>query len=80
MFGSLPGDDRPWDVKVDGGALRIYTSEEETSTRGALAQDSFDIAPTPGTMLLFDSAVVPHEVLETHRNRLCVVGWFGATC
>lgn len=38
-----------------------------------------DIAPTPGTMLLFDSATVPHEVRPTARGRVCVVGWFGAT-
>lgn len=36
-----------------------------------------DIAPEGGTLVLFDSVSVPHEVLATKvRERLAVVGWF----
>ena len=36
-----------------------------------------DVDPTAGTLVLFDSVVVPHEVLEiTRGERLAVAGWF----
>jgi len=80
----LGGDDswNKWDCRRDGGALRVYTIDgdgEITRTAELQKCDSFtDYAPLPGTMLLFDSRRVPHEVLETHRNRHCIVGWFGS--
>lgn len=53
-------------MAVDGGALRIFSPEE-----------SFvDISPSRGTLVVFRSDSVPHEVLESHRARLAVVGWF----
>lgn len=39
--------------------------------------DIVDVEPTAGTLVLFDSVVVPHEVLEVTRGeRLAVAGWF----
>ena len=39
-----------------------------------------DVEPTAGTLVLFDSVVVPHEVLEVTRGeRLAVAGWFHET-
>ena len=35
-----------------------------------------DITPKGGTLVLFDSASVEHEVLQTYRERWAVVGWF----
>lgn len=35
-----------------------------------------DITPTAGTLVIFDSATVQHEVRTTHRPRAAVVGWF----
>lgn len=36
-----------------------------------------DVVPTGGTLVLFDSVTVPHEVLEvTKGTRLAVAGWF----
>lgn len=35
-----------------------------------------DITPTAGTLVIFDSASVEHEVRTTHRPRAAVVGWF----
>ena len=72
FLGSGDDDERPWDVHRDGGALRVYHPDSET--------EYCDIPPEPGTMVLFRSAVVPHEVLETRRVRKCVVGWFGSNC
>lgn len=35
-----------------------------------------DILPTSGTLVVFDSCAVEHEVLPTRRERLCLIGWF----
>ena len=86
FLGSPPDDehgDRPWDVEIDGRELRIYHSNMNTKREQSAIDGSdnyFDVPPTPGTILLFDSAVVPHEVMETHRKRRSVVGWFGVEC
>ena len=49
---------------ADGGQLRVHTSDAVC-----------DIESTPGTLVLFDSATVPHEVLPTRRERHVCVGW-----
>ena len=49
----------------DGGALRLHLSD------GPL-----DVTPTGGTLALFLSADVEHEVLPARRERLSVAGWF----
>lgn len=75
------GDD--WDCTRDGGALRIHEEEFASFTGQPLQRDPVagrvwsDIAPQPGTVVLFDSACVPHEVVSTRRGRACVVGWMG---
>jgi hypothetical protein len=38
-----------------------------------------DITPTAGSLVIFDSATVLHEVRTTHRPRAAVVGWFRET-
>ena len=35
-----------------------------------------DIYPSAGTLVLFDSVSLPHEVLQTDRERFGVQGWF----
>lgn len=62
--------DSGWDAEW-GGCLRVFedgASEEE--------DESVDIVPEGGTLVLMRSDKVPHEVLETRRARTCVVGWF----
>ena len=34
-----------------------------------------DVTPTGGTLVIFDSVDVMHEVLKTRRERLAAVGW-----
>ena len=41
---------------------------------GASAQ-LLEVAPTAGTLVIFGSSAVPHQVLPTRRERLCVAGW-----
>lgn len=50
----------------DGGALRMYLGGDE----------SLDIAPLAGHMVVFLSGEFPHEVLVTHAERLSLTGWF----
>lgn len=69
LFLGDPTSNRPWDVDCDGGALRVFSGDD-------LGESYEDFSPEPGALLLFDSATVPHQVLETHRTRACIVGWF----
>ena len=77
-------DQRPWDCQLDGGALRIHGSDDWNFNDGLDADRVdqvgdvlVDISPHPGTLVLFDSGVVSHEVMTTHRPRSAIVGWFG---
>lgn len=56
-----------WHAPRDGGSLRIHHSDH----RG----ECTDVEPRAGTLVLFDSASVRHEVLVTRRPRVAVVGW-----
>ena len=64
-------DDVPW-APSDGGALRCYDGAPPTAS-----DESFvDVLPESGSLVLFDSKSVWHEVLPTRRERACLVGWF----
>lgn len=49
-----------------GGALRLYLADGETR----------DVLPRAGSLLVFLSAEMPHEVLPATRERLSLTGWF----
>jgi SM-20-related protein len=53
----------------DGGALRAYASMEAR-------EPSHEVLPEGGTLVVFLSDRVPHEVLPTARQRLSLTGWF----
>ncbi len=51
-----------------------FISTEDISGHGI---EIIDVVPNAGTLVLFDSVVVPHEVLEVKSGqRLAVAGWF----
>lgn len=58
-------NDPGW-VEEDGGALRVHASDKCT----------IDILPECGSLVLFDSCAVEHEVRPTNRDRTCLIGWF----
>lgn len=60
----------PWNIERDGGALRIYDGES--------SQILCDVVPESGTLVVFSSTSVWHEVLPVLRKRVCVVGWFNS--
>ena len=49
-----------------GGALRLYLTDGSTH----------DVLPEAGTLVVFLSADLPHEVLPATRERLSLTGWF----
>jgi len=55
---------KDWAAK-DGGELILYTNPDEIR-----------IAPEFGTLVVFLSKDVPHEVLMTNCNRHSIAGWF----
>ncbi|MBX9714577.1 MAG: 2OG-Fe(II) oxygenase [Pseudomonadaceae bacterium] len=48
-----------------GGALRLYLADDR----------ELDVLPEAGTLVLFLSADLPHEVLPATRERLSLTGW-----
>ena len=50
----------------EGGALRLYPEGAEPQ----------DVLPQLGTLVVFLSANLPHEVLPATRERLSLTGWF----
>ena len=50
---------------ADGGQLISFDGSEPT-----------EFLPTSGSLVLFDSLAVEHEVRPTQRERDCLVGWF----
>ena len=59
-------NDETWDEHKDGGSLRLHLPENRTR----------DVPPTGGTLVLFQSDALPHEVRDTTRERYVVVGWY----
>lgn len=53
-----------WQIS-DGGILRLYSGE-----------DFFDVEPIAGTLAVFLSGEIEHEVLESRAPRLTFTGWF----
>lgn len=51
---------------MDGGQLRLYPEGSE----------AIEVQPEAGTLVLFRSADLPHEVLQAGRERWSVAGWF----
>ncbi|AGA76320.1 2OG-Fe(II) oxygenase [Echinicola vietnamensis] len=54
----------------DGGALRMYIPGDNGE------ETSMDIHPYGGQLVVFLSGEIPHEVLETHKERISITGWF----
>ena len=61
---------------VDAELRAAYASVEDRDGSRII-----DVAPTLGTLVLFDSAASVHEVLPTlEGRRVAVAGWFHEAC
>eukprot|EP00956_Cyclotella_meneghiniana_P009282 scaffold12757_cov67-Cyclotella_meneghiniana.AAC.6 len=78
-------NDETWDAKKDGGVLRVYLPQKKQQMKIAKPKSNYDvrgeckqqdISPEGGTLVMFDSKSVEHEVLPTQKVRWAVVGWF----
>lgn len=63
-------------VDGDGGNLRIHLDSGGDERPAGEAENYVDVKPEGGTLVLFRSDMVPHEVLDTVKERLAVVGWY----
>ncbi|PLV19840.1 2OG-Fe(II) oxygenase [Pseudomonas guariconensis] len=50
----------------DGGQLRMFLAEDA----------QLDVQPEAGSLVVFLSGDIPHEVLPARRDRLSLTGWF----
>mmetsp|Transcript_14978 Transcript_14978/g.22304 ORF Transcript_14978/g.22304 Transcript_14978/m.22304 type:complete len:328 (-) Transcript_14978:250-1233(-) len=64
-----------WTEK-DGGQLRMHMDGGGDSLPEGAQPNYLDVEPRGGTLVLFKSDAVPHEVLNTNSERMAVVGWF----
>ena len=58
-------------TEADRGHLRVYDSNAPDASY-------IDVAPRGGTIVVFKSDEVMHEVMRSHAKRMCVVGWFNS--
>jgi len=91
-LGGDENDAKPWNVKEDGGELRVYPrlslADQHSRINGTTLKnveshigdptgrtDYTDITPQEGTLVIFKSEAICHQVMKTNRKRLVVVGW-----
>ncbi len=90
-LGGHENDAEPWNVEEDGGELRVYPrisledqhiriNGETKNVEGHVGDptgrtDYTDITPQEGTLVIFKSEAICHQVMKTNRKRLVVVGW-----
>ena len=60
----------------DEGYLRMHMDSGGDELPAGEEPNFLDVAPKGGTLVLFDSEKVPHEVLDTKSERLAIVGWY----
>ena len=60
----------------DGGCLRMHLDSGKDFLPDGEEPNFKDVNPEGGTLILFKSDQVPHEVLDTNAERMAVVGWY----
>ena len=60
----------------DGGQLRIHRDSGGDELPLGELPNYIDVQPQAGTLVLFRSDLCPHEVLDTSKERIAIVGWF----
>lgn len=64
-----------WSSK-HGGELRIHCDSGGDELPVGELPNFIDVQPKSGTLVLFRSDMCPHEVLDTRKERIAIVGWF----
>lgn len=60
----------------DGGQLRTHRDGGGDFLPEGQEPNYIDVEPRGGTLVLFKSDKIPHEVLDTNSKRYAVVGWY----
>ena len=60
----------------DGGCLRIHLDSGGDFLPDNEEPNYVDVEPRGGTLVLFKSDQIPHEVLDTNAERTAIVGWY----
>jgi hypothetical protein len=70
-------NDAGWDGDRDGGQIRCYGDDEKAgdTAKGKPGEMFEDVVPVGGTLLIFDSRRIEHEVLPSRRERLALTSW-----
>ena len=64
-----------WSAK-DAGQLRIHLDGGGDELAEGAEPNFIDVDPLGGTLVLFKSELIPHEVLDTNSERFALVGWY----
>mmetsp|Transcript_20347 Transcript_20347/g.42570 ORF Transcript_20347/g.42570 Transcript_20347/m.42570 type:complete len:348 (-) Transcript_20347:869-1912(-) len=67
---------KDWDPRVDAGQLRLHLDGGGDECPPGVAPNYVDVDPLGGTLVLFKSELIPHEVLNTNSERFALVGWY----
>jgi len=72
-------NDDAWNLAQDGGGLRLYLDKgsvgQHEAHTDANGESYVDVIPRGGTLVLFDSRRIEHEVLPTNKDRLALTCW-----
>ena len=68
-------NDGVWD-ETKGGELRLHMDTGGDLLPPNETPNFIDILPQGGTLVLFKSDLIPHEVLNTNSERIAIVGWY----
>lgn len=63
-------------VEENGGKLRMHMDSGGDELPPGEEPNYLDVSPKGGTLVLFNSDQVPHEVLDTESERIAIVGWY----
>lgn len=66
---------RDW-KEDNGGRLRLHMDSGGDFLPEGEQPNFQDVDPNGGTLVLFDSDKLPHEVLDTRAERIAIVGWY----
>lgn len=60
----------------DGGRLRVHLDSGKDFLPDGEEPNFIDVEPKGGTLVLFKSDKIPHEVLDTQAERMAIIGWY----
>mmetsp|Transcript_24080 Transcript_24080/g.37758 ORF Transcript_24080/g.37758 Transcript_24080/m.37758 type:complete len:318 (-) Transcript_24080:35-988(-) len=65
-----------WSPEKDAGQLRMHLDGGGDECPPGVQPNYIDVDPLGGTLVLFKSEAIPHEVIDTMSERFALVGWF----